>query len=90
MAVRPVNDTNVPERLMINDRRDYQRAWMIRNGRTKSVNISTEQLALMMVKFSVRDTDALRDMLGERTCEAALNKHLKKPEKSKKTGDTDK
>lgn len=89
MATRPANDTRVPERLMIDDRRDYQRAWMIRNGRTKSVNISTEQLALMMVKFSVRDTDALRDMLGERTCETALNKHLKKPEKSKKTADTD-
>lgn len=74
----------VPDALLFDGRRDYQRGWMIRNDRTGSVAVSTEKLAFMLVNFVPKDVQFLRELLGEATCKAALDKHTLK---KKKNGD---
>ena len=71
--------TRVPESLKIPYKSDYRRSWMLRNGRTKSVTISTEQLMFLLVALRHSDADLVRDLLGEQTCDAVLEKHTKKP-----------
>lgn len=70
--------TAIPESLKIPYRSDYRRGWMLRNDRTKSVTISSEQLVYLLVALRHSDADLVRELLGEQTCEAALEKHTKK------------
>lgn len=74
------NTTNpvVPESLTLPHKSDYRRGWMIRNERTKGVTITTEQLAFLLVTLRHRDGDLIREVLGEQTCDAVLDKHTAK------------
>lgn len=79
--------TDVPDRLVNDGRPDYQRGWMIKNGRTKSVAVSTERIAYMLVTFTRKDVDRLYDLLGEDTCKAALAAHTVSTPVGSKPGD---
>lgn len=69
----------VPEDLKIPHKSDYRRGWMLRNDRTKSVTISTAQLAYLLVALRHTGADLVRDLLGDQTCEAVLDKHSAEP-----------
>ena len=79
----------VPDFLTMSGRPDYQRGWMIRNGRTKSVAVSTEKLAFMLVQFTREDAQMLRELIGEETCKAAIKQHTKKPVSANGSAKTD-
>lgn len=78
MAKNSSTRREVPEQLKIPYKSDYRRSWMLRNGRTKSVTVSTEQLAFLLVTLRFSDAELLRELLGEQTCDAAIDCHTGK------------